>query len=83
MTVVDFGIHHDRPVQVNVSILVLVDDGRRLGAVNLRLVDGQRFQSLFLWMTVVDFPGILGTGPLNQVSILVLVDDGRRRRSAH
>jgi len=41
------------------------------------------FQSLFLWMTVVD-PGVLYLWLMQRkrVSILVLVDDGRRQHYA-
>jgi len=40
----------------HVSILVLVDDGRRLKPVGEDGLRGELFQSLFLWMTVVDQP---------------------------
>ena len=38
------------------------------------------FQSLLLWMTVVDLPDIIYPMLGGLVSILVVVDDGRRHR---
>ena len=39
---------------VTVSILVLVDDGRRREEEQAEIEAATAFQSLFLWMTVVD-----------------------------
>jgi len=79
MTVVDV-LHRSRAVRAHhVSILVLVDDGRRphiLAAEDKAIL---KFQSLFLWMTVVDASDSGVAKICDRVSILVLVDDGRRR----
>jgi len=65
-------------LDIIVSILVLVDDGRRhpQSAVDIAVI--RMFQSLFLWMTVVDADRAIGPRLEARVSILVLVDDGRR-----
>jgi len=47
------------------------------------LCRGVRFQSLLLWMTVVDAAVNDGGGNIFRVSILVVVDDGRRHRPNH
>ena len=54
MTVVDEVIPDFEEVADWVSILVLVDDGRRPVLDHAELVREEVFQSLFLWMTVVD-----------------------------
>jgi len=79
MTVVDN--HRPRLASAieNVSILVLVDDGRRLQRKLVELRKGWEFQSLFLWMTVVDPWSWRAAAGMGRVSILVLVDDGRRQ----
>ena|SRR5208337_1144572 len=55
MTVVDDPLLHLDEEEVGVSILVLVDDGRRHAWYRRSSCRDYRFQSLFLWMTVVDF----------------------------
>jgi len=62
-----------------VSILVLVDDGRRRDLLNPVYYLDLKFQSLFLWMTVVDSDVRRSGYCSGFVSILVLVDDGRRQ----
>src|SRR5208337_2618900 len=61
MTVVDIQRHRQHRNHIQVSILVLVDDGRR----RITLCSGpsrtSMFQSLFLWMTVVDLAADGGT----------------------
>ena len=69
------------PNIARVSILVVVDDGRRRYRAADTVPTNLKFQSLLLWMTVVD---IVGAGLLShssRVSILVVVDDGRRHRA--
>ena len=78
MTVVDLRRAGSRAVARAVSILVLVDDGRRLRLVASQDASSAVFQSLFLWMTVVDLQSLRIPAALKHVSILVLVDDGRR-----
>ena len=80
MTVVDSTGSGGQSAPSQVSILVLVDDGRRLGRGNRSHVELVMFQSLFLWMTVVDNMVQLRSNADGTVSILVLVDDGRRLR---
>jgi len=54
MTVVDLGSWLAGSGSAPVSILVLVDDGRRRRSGRCRPPPDIGFQSLFLWMTVVD-----------------------------
>jgi len=61
-----------------VSILVVVDDGRRLGSERRTDVTEHSFQSLLLWMTVVHNRCQGQERRAGPVSILVVVDDGRR-----
>ena len=78
MTVVDKTVSTIRPVgDRRVSILVVVDDGRRLGRAG-PLRDVLEFQSLLSWMTVVDAQSRRQNPQAQWVSILVVVDDGRR-----
>src|SRR5271157_3064890 len=68
-------------ISSDVSILVVVDDGRRLGLTDSYQELAHGFQSLLLWMTVVGPEWISATSSfLSIVSILVVVDDGRRPR---
>ena len=78
MTVVDR--RSDRAVYTHflVSILVVVDDGRRPSQAAAERRCEMRFQSLLLWMTVVDLYAHRETERVPDVSILVVVDDGRR-----
>jgi len=54
MTVVDSVSWGGFGAVSGVSILVVVDDGRRLGTHAQHRYIGTSFQSLLLWMTVVD-----------------------------
>ena len=78
MTVVDLLAITALVMPTLVSILVVVDDGRRheVDTAIDRLC--YTFQSLLLWMTVVDKHAFSIRITRRRVSILVVVDDGRR-----
>ncbi len=79
MKVVDDPPREGRPPRLAVSILVVVDEGRRPSDDILSADPARGFQSLLLWMKVVDEYVRAGPVHASEVSILVVVDEGRRR----
>ncbi len=63
---------------LEVSILVLVEAGLRLGVTNSGKTYLTKFQSLFWWKRASDLLLLLGSTPIFHVSILVLVEAGLR-----
>src|SRR4051794_6936901 len=80
IVVADIQLFVREPGVCGVSILVVVDRGRRPDLMTRKAADALAFQSLFSWIVVADMKVHSDQcSPWVSVSILVVVDRGRRR----